>query len=417
MTKHENVVRSARFRARMLAVLLTLSLAPISQATPAADWAFDDAGDDGSGLYSTGRRALDEGAWSEASDAFEALAAEGGSGTDRALFWLAYSQHKAAQRSQALSTLKRLTAEYPQSAWADDAKALEIEIKSAAGKVPAPEREGDDELKLYAIDGLMGADPERAVPLLLKFLGGNGSQALKERALFVLSQSELPAALAALDAVARGKQHPELQRHAIENLGITGTEAAIKTLEEIYRATASHEVKDAVLNAFVPAEAGEATLRVARGEKDGKLRSQAIQVLGVLEQTAGLRELYSSEATPALRQQVLEALAIAGDFDTLIKIARTESDALLRRGAIEGLAIVDNERVTPALVDLYRSIGDREAREEVLQSLFIREESKALLEIFRSEKDRELRKKALQFLSMMDDEEATKLLESILEQV
>lgn len=407
-----------RARPALLAALLLVSTA--SQPTLAlelsTDWSLEDAGEEGGGgLYTTGRRALDDGEWSEAIDAFEALVAEGGSGKDRALFWLAYSHHKAAHRGQALSTLKRLTSEYPKSAWADDAKALEIEIQAAAGKAPSPEAEDDEELKLYAIDGLMNADPARAVPLLLKFLGGNQSRELKARALFVLSQSEEPRAMTALDAIARGRQQPELQRQAIENLGVAGTEAAIKTLEEIYRAATSAEIKDAVLNAFVPADAAAATLRVARTEKNEELRARAINVLGVLEETAGLRELYQAETSAAVKVRILQALALADDVETLIKMARTESAAELRRAALQGLAIVDSDKATPALLDLYRAQSNAATKEDVLQSLFVRDEAQALLGIFRSEKDRELKKKALQLLSLMDDEEVTKLLESILE--
>ena len=62
----------------------------------------------------------------------------------------------------------------------------------------------------------------------------NRSEKVKERALFVLSQSDSPKAQQVLDGVARGQAHPELQMKAIHNLGISGN---TKELAEIYKAS------------------------------------------------------------------------------------------------------------------------------------------------------------------------------------
>jgi hypothetical protein len=68
---------------------------------------------------------------------------------------------------------------------------LEQEIRGG-GDRPAATSEDDEELKLYALDSLMQAEPEQAVPVLERLLAGNASSRLKERALFVLSQSDSP---------------------------------------------------------------------------------------------------------------------------------------------------------------------------------------------------------------------------------
>ena len=70
-----------------------------------------------------------------------------------------------------------------------DAKALEIQVRQSVGQPVRPEAEADEELKLLALQGLQHSDPDQAVPMLEKILQGPQSPRLKERALFVLAQS------------------------------------------------------------------------------------------------------------------------------------------------------------------------------------------------------------------------------------
>ncbi len=108
-----------------------------------------------------------------------------------------------------MASLRQLGGAYPKSGWQDDARALEQEIRGETGQRPDPSAEADEELKLYALNGLMGSDSKRAVPMLLKFLEGKHSPHLEEQALFVLSQSDSPEAQKVLVEVARGSRYPE----------------------------------------------------------------------------------------------------------------------------------------------------------------------------------------------------------------
>ena len=67
-----------------------------------------------------------------------------------------------------------------------------------------PDSEPDEDLKLMALNGLMNSDPERAIPMLEKFLQGNQSPKLKERALFVLAQNDSAKGRQILSQIARG---------------------------------------------------------------------------------------------------------------------------------------------------------------------------------------------------------------------
>ena len=73
-----------------------------------------------------------------------------------------------------------------------------------------------------ALNGLINSDPERAIPMLEKFLQGNQSPKLKERALFVLAQNDNPKARQVLLQIARDGSNPDLQMKAIHYLGIDG---------------------------------------------------------------------------------------------------------------------------------------------------------------------------------------------------
>ena len=81
---------------------------------------------------------------------------------------------------------------------------------------------GDDELKLLAIQGLQQTAPERALPLLVKVINDVGSLRLKERALFVLSQSARPKRGPRSRRSRAGASNPELQVKAVQYIAMSG---------------------------------------------------------------------------------------------------------------------------------------------------------------------------------------------------
>ena len=261
-------------------------------------------------LYRAAQRDLNSGNWGQAIDKFGQVAQRGGSEADAALYWKAYAENKAGRSQPALATLRQLAGAHPKSEWLDDAKALEVEIRGDDGDAPLSE---DDELKLYALNGLLGSDPERALPLLHKFLQGNHPPRLKEQALFVISQSDGPEARKTLHDVARGSAHPELQLKAVEYLGIVGD---VEILAEL-----------------------------ARQEKNPPVRSQAIRGLGLVESeesSAALRSLYGS-TDASVRRAVLEAFFIQQNARALIDLYRTEKDREVRREIVRYLSMMDSE--------------------------------------------------------------------------
>lgn len=360
-------------------------------------------------LYREARKDLDAGRFAAAAEKFGRSAQRGGKDAGAALYWQAYAQKKGGKPSDALATLRQLAGAHPKSSWLDDARALEMEIRGAAGQRPNPAAEEDEELKLYALNGLVAADSARAVPLVLKFIEGRHSLRLKEQALFVLSQSDSPEAHKTLFEIARGARHPELQRKAIESLGTSGDKRALEGLAEIFR-SASTAVKLAVLDAYMSADAREGIIAAARAEKDPVVRRKALDLLGPLGARQELRQLYRSESEPGVRMLLLDGLAVAGDVEGLAGIARDEKEpGPLRRKAIESLGIDDSPQATEALKSLYAS-PDGGVRRAVIEGLFIQDNAKALIELFRAEKDRQLRREIVERLGNMDSEEAEEFL-------
>ena len=98
---------------------------------------------------------------------------------------------------------------------------------SAAGLAQADDTE---KLKLAAVEALITAPPERAIPMASKVLEGNNSEEVKTAALFILSQFNTPESKATLTRIAR-QEGGELQLEAIRMIGIGGGEATAVAIE------------------------------------------------------------------------------------------------------------------------------------------------------------------------------------------
>jgi hypothetical protein len=386
-------------------------------------------------LYDDGREDLDEDRYDQAESKFKQLADMNGPQTDAALYWKAYAQNRMGKRDTALATIADLKRRFPQSRWQKDAGALEIEVRQSTGNPAHPENQSDDELKMLAIQGLMNSDPERAMPLLEKVLNGSGSPREKSKALFVIAQSGSPEAQKLLVRVAKGESNPELQRKAIEYLGIfggvhggihggvrggieggvRGARSAGSALQEIYAASSDESVKRAILRSYMISGDKDDLFAAAKSEKSVALRREAIRQLGLVHGTSELEQLYQTETSPDVRREILQAFFLAGDSAKLLQAAQSEKDPELRRAAIRNLGLVHSNDSGKALQAIYAKESDREVREEVLNAFFLQGNASALVAIARGEKDPELKKAAVQKLSLMHSKESTDYLMELLQ--
>jgi HEAT repeat protein len=251
------------------------------------------------------------------------------------------------------------------------------------------------------------------VPILERFLAGNHSLKLKERALFVLAQSGSPRARQILLEVVRSGTPPELRLKAVEQLGIAGDDGDLLALQTIWK-DGTFEVKRKVLEAWMVAGEEKPVIEVARTESNPDLRRKAIEMLGVMGETEALHALYDTEKDGDVRRKLLEAYGVAGDIDALERAAKSEKDPDLRRRAIEGIGVFGEEKGARILVGLYRQESDRSVKRKILESLMVNGAARELVELFRVEKDPELKRLIVQQLALVDDEEAEKVLSEIL---
>ncbi len=356
--------------------------------------------------YDEGTDALDDHDWRRAAKYFEKVAEMRMGHADAALYWLAYADAKMGQRAEALNTLIELQKNYPQSKWQKDGKQLELEIRQNSGQPVEPKYVEDEELKLMAINGLMQSDPERAVPILEHLLQTSQSTKIKDRALFVLSQSSSPKAYEVLAGVAKSGR-ADLQSRAIRYLGISGGERNRQLLADIYNSAADVAIKKSVLKAYMISGDRGRVLSLAKGETNPELRSEAVTQLGVMGARSELSELYSTESAVEVRKKIIQAMFIGGSADKLAEIARTEPVLELKLTAIRNLGLLGGSRSSAELLPLYKNDSRKEVREAVIHALFIQNNAKTLVDLARTEKDPELKKEIVHRLSIMHSKDAT----------
>jgi hypothetical protein len=366
-------------------------------------------------LYDNGREALDDEKYEQARERFAELAKANGPQTDAALYWEAYADQRLGQRQAALTAIADLKTRFPQSRWQKDASALEIEVRQNSGQPARPEAQGDEELKMLAIQSLMNSDPERAMPLLEKVLQGPATPKEKAKAMFVLAQSGSPQGREIIGRIARGQSNPELQRKAVEYLGIFGGGEARKTMAEIYASSSDESLKRSILRSYMIGGDKERLFAAAKSEKDPALRGEAIRQLGLIHAEQELAQLYQTENSPEIRRELLQAFFLAGDANKLLEAAKNEKSPELRRAAVGNLGLIHSDQSDKALAEMYARETDRGIREEVLNAYFIQGNATGLVAIAKTEKDPGLKKAAVQKLALMHSKEASDYMMELLQ--
>ncbi len=356
-----------------------------------------------SSLYEQGTNALYESRWDRALNSFTRLADLKGPRTDAALYWKAYSQNRLGQRAESLATLGDLTKTYPASTYVKQARALEVEVRGAAGQKVSPESQADEDLKLYALNGLAHSKPAEAVPLLQNLLNGNATPRLKGQALFVLAQINTPQSREILKNVAKGGASPELQGRAIQYLGVHGGAESRATLAEIYTTTTDVDVKRRILRAFMTAGEKDRLFAAAQSETTPELRMEAVRQLGAMGANDYLWQMYQKETAVDVKRQIISAMQVGGNTSRMIELAKTEKDPELRRAALRNLGVMGSKTAGDALVELYASEQDPNLRRTIINSLFTQGNATALVALARKESDFAMKKEMVQRLSTMDN--------------
>ncbi len=366
-------------------------------------------------LYWQGQAALKKSDWAGALKRFGDLEAllrrNEPRSADAALYWQAYALTQARRNGEAKTMVERLHREFPGSRWGRDADGLLQQGKPVATNAGVDG--SDDELAEFALEGLMGAPADRAIPLLKKVLQGDRSARLKKRALFVLSQIDDGRGLEEVFDVASNATDPSLREEAIHILGISGDERAIARLREIYAKSNDANQKRRIIEAFLVADRKDLVLAVARDEADPNVRAQAIETLGALDASDELRQLFATTRDADNQRAIVQALGVAGNASALAAIAgdaRQGED--IRIAALQALGVAGDDGGSDELVKLYSHADSPALRDAVLQGLLVSDDSRAVLDLYHKAGSVEEKKRLLRTLTMMGDDAAIDAIEA-----
>lgn len=269
-----------------------------------------------------------------------------------------------------------------------------------------------DELRIAALEALVSAPAEFALPRVRKILEENNSDEVKESALFILSQIDSPEAAALLLETARNSSG-DLQTEAIEMIGIGGDSAALSNLRSMYD-NGDGDVREAVLEAYLIANDSTAIYEIAINS-DGKDFEAAVEMLGAMGASDELRMLREQSG---MSEVLMEAYAISGDYDTIVALATDDSDPELQAQAIEYLGLVGGDDVGPTLVEIYQNADGEDhedIREAALNGMLIADYDTGVLQLYRGATSSEEKSELLQYLTMMESEGLWEIIDSALE--
>jgi len=269
----------------------------------------------------------------------------------------------------------------------------------------------NDELKIVALEALIAAPPERALPRVQKILEGNSSDEVKESALFILSQIDLPEAQALLVETAN-QMSGELQVAAIQMIGIGGDPEALSALKSIY-AVGDIDVKEAVLEALMIAHDVDSVMEIALAAEAEAEFEAAVEMLAVMDATEELRSLRNH---PDMSAVLIEAFIISDDSEMLLELAMDGSNKERQLEAIEALGIVDNDGAGTTLIGIYRNTDDEDIKSAALDGMLIADYDEGVLELYRESQDAGEKSELLQYLTMMDSEAIWEVIDAALEE-
>jgi len=267
--------------------------------------------------YTLGLKAMDEARWNDAVSAFERSAKASPENAQASLYWKAYSLEKLGRKDDATATCNVVVADSAKSQWKVECQRLsaetnysqrdlermieradrdaerQAEAASRATEVRVEVRDSakrggldpDDELKMIALNGIMRQDPAKAMPLLHGIIFSDKPLELRRRALFVLVSSKNPDAQAMLLEAAKDNNDVEIQRAAVQSLGMRGKSSGPQ-LKEIYQSATDKRVKESAVNGmFIAGDAAD-MVDLARAEKDIELKRTLVSQLSVMKDPA-----------------------------------------------------------------------------------------------------------------------------------
>jgi HEAT repeat protein len=266
-----------------------------------------------------------------------------------------------------------------------------------------------EQLKIAALEALISAPAERALPIVEKVLAGNHSDEVKSRALFILSQIDVPEAQTILLTTARS-QNGDLQQEAIRMIGIAGDPESLTALRDVYD-TGDAQVKESVLQAYLISDDSAAVYEIAANTTDDDEFEQAVHMLGVMGASEEMAKLRDRDGPT---ESLIHAYAMSGDVESLRVLAMDASNPEQQIQAMHGLGIAGGDEVGPTLIEIYRGTDNADVKESALHSMMIADYDEGVLELVRASQDSQEKRDLLQMLVMMDSDVAMQVIDEAL---
>lgn len=264
-------------------------------------------------------------------------------------------------------------------------------------------------LRMAAIEALMMAPPERALPLVKKLLASEQDKEIKARALFILGQIDLPEAHEAILEFARNESG-ELQLEAIRTIGISGDPELTSGLGDLYR-NGDARVRRAVLEAWMIAGDEDSVFEVAANAGSDEEFEAAVHQLGVMGATDRLAELRDR---PGMSESLVQAFAIAGDTESLEVMARDASDSERQLAALRGLGIAGGPDDPDFFVEIYQGTDDPAVKDAVRQGILVAGDEESALRLFKAARNDREKAELLRLLVIMDSDAAFEAIDEAL---
>ena len=384
--------------------------------------------------FEQGRSLINEQKWEQAASTFDRFVAQYPSdkNVDAALYWLAYVHHKQGNLRAASATLDRLLQNHARSTWADDAKALRLEVRSKLnpGSVDVP-AEGTDDLKIIALKALCENDKPGCSARVGEVLrSGGASPRVKEAAIILLGRYGGAEAVPALIQMSRAEPNEKLRMRAIRALGSTNDERALDVLREIAAGAtfADESPADSAIHALAEHDSPRAVALlgevVTRGQHL-RARTHAVEMLSRRRGEPALAELLRLfDAVPELqvKKYVLAGLGNRKDpraLNKLIEVARTSPEVQLRAQAIRAIPHRGEAQDLDVLISLYDAERDNELKDNLLASIGHYQNPRAyqkLQQIVRNNAEPiERRKAAISHLSRSKDPQVLEFLKQMIQ--
>jgi len=363
----------------------------------AANEVFAASESDASDLYQKGQKAMDRGDWKKASSYFTELSNQGTKHTDAALYWKAYSQYRAGKNSSANRVLNRLFKKHPDSQWLNEARALQSEIRG----VDRDNDYNDDEMKEIALNSLLHASPERALPILKKTLASTHSDDVKEMALFILSQMGTAEARQLIETLAQDNTAGELQKNAIHMLAISGDSQSREILANLYNKITDPDTREEILTGFMISGDKEKLLQAAKTESNNDLRGTAAELLGQLGAHAELLPLYKNETSPDVKESIISAMMMSGNSSGIEYIIEHEQNVDLLSESIQMLGMMHNNDTTEVLKKLWQDRDNSDVREAIMEAWMLKGDTSSIENIAQNSTSKDEKIQAIEYLGVM----------------